>query len=154
MKSIFLWCINIKSAAFKFFFISFEHFSYLSLQRKKRYIFYLYKLCTIILQTGSNIKEIKAHLAKIIGTHPSNLHIVSLSKGIIFKDERGIQDIPSPLEVMVGNLERKIPSNCETSLPDMVCEHETEARVQMTCGHAISKQKRINFNKNHSFIDF
>lgn len=95
--------------------------------------YHLNKLCTIILQTGSNIKEIKSH--------PSNLHIVSLSKGIIFKDEIGIQEIPRPLEVMVGNLDRKIPPNCETSLPDMVCEDETDPRVQMTSGHAISKQK-------------
>lgn len=77
--------------------------------------YHLNKLCTIILQTWSNIKEIKTLLAKMFGTHPSNLHTVSLSKGIIFKHEIGIQEIPRPLEVMVGNLDRKIPPNCETS---------------------------------------
>lgn len=80
-------------------------------------------------------------LADIMNTHYSNIHIVCLAKGLIYPDDKKIDTIPRPLEVMVGNLDRKILPNFETSLPDMLSKDDSESdpRVKMSCGHAISK---------------
>lgn len=108
-------------------------------KNKNNYLVSILQTLFIILQTGSNIKQMTINLAEIMNTHYSNIHIVCLAKGLIYPDDQKIDRIPRPLEVMVGNLDRKIPPNFETSLPDMVSKDESDPRVKMSCGHAISK---------------
>lgn len=83
----------------------------------------------------------KKHLAEKIGKNVLEINIVCLSIGIIYNDDKRIDEIPQPLQVMVGNLDRKIPQHLITFLPDMILPDETEPRTRMSCGHAISKNE-------------
>lgn len=70
-----------------------------------------------------------------------------ISDGIIYENTRPFDGIPSPLEVMVGNPNRKISPDLVTSKPDVIVPSETDPRIEMSCGHAISKiQSRVQCN--------
>lgn len=86
----------------------------------------------------------KTHLVEKFGKNVFEVNIVCLSNGIIYNDDKRIDDIQRPLQVMVGKLDRKIPSHLLTSLPDMILPDETEPRTRMSCGHAISKDEKKN----------
>lgn len=84
----------------------------------------------------------KKHLAEKFGKNILEVNIVCLSDGIIYNDDKRIGEISRPLQVMVGNQDRKIPRHLITSLPDMILPDETEPRTKMSCGHAISKNEK------------
>lgn len=83
----------------------------------------------------------KKHLAEEIGIDFLSIDIVCISDGIIYENTRSIDGIPTPLEVMVGNPNRKISPDLVTPKPDVIVPSETEPRIEMSCGHAISKKK-------------
>lgn len=94
------------------------------------------------LKIGSTVEDIKKNLAETIGIDCYYIDIVCLEDGIIYENDRNIDGISRPLQVMVGNPVRKIPTYLVTSEPDMIYQdvNDEEPRLKMSCGHAISKK--------------
>lgn len=108
--------------------------SHIALFEKKTSHFYL--------KIGSTVKDMKNNLAETIGIDCYYIDIVCLEDGIIYENDRNIEGISRPLQVMVGNPVRKIPTYLVTSEPDMILNQDVndkEPRLKMSCGHAISK---------------
>lgn len=91
----------------------------------------------------------KRHLAKTFGTDIYAVHVVCLANCIIYNDDKRFDEIPQPIQVMIGNHDRVIPPPFVTSLPDMIFKDEMDPRAKMSCGHAISKNenKKIIYSK-------
>lgn len=86
----------------------------------------------------------KRHLAKTFGTDIYAVHVVCLFNCIIYDDYKRLDEIPQPIQVMIGNHDRVIPPPFVTSLPDMIVSDEMDPRAKMSCGHAISKTENEN----------
>lgn len=71
--------------------------------------------------------------------HSSLIDIVNIEDGSIYKESTPLGEIPTPIQVMVGNPDRNVPVNCATNKPDMITGDTTEPTVMMSCGHTISK---------------
>lgn len=82
-------------------------------------------------------------MEKKFGVNYSFIECVCLEEGIIYPDKRPIADIPKPIQVMVGNPDRKVLTNVAATEPDMITEDVSEPRIKMSCGHAISKNHKI-----------
>lgn len=96
------------------------------------------------LQTGLNIiDDVKKQLAERFGANFADIECVCLEKGIIYPHERPVADILNPIQVTVGNPDRKILTNLAATEPDMFTEDVSEPRLKMSCGHAISKSHNI-----------
>lgn len=102
-------------------------------------------------QSAKTIQQMKKHLEKDIGLHYSLIDIIDIEDGVIYKDSTPIEQIPKPMQVMVGNQHRQVPVNCVANKPDMITEDEMEPTAEMSCGHAISK---INVRSHYIFNDF
>lgn len=61
-------------------------------------------------------------------------------RGIIYEDTSSVQDLPCPVEVMIGKDERIVPLQFLTTDLDMIEKDPCDKapRVKMSCGHAIS----------------
>lgn len=96
--------------------------------------------------------EMKKHLAQTIGIGFHYVDIVCLEDGIIYENDRHINGISRPLQVMVGNPQRKIPRYLVTPEPDMIYQDvsDEELRLKMSCGHAISKSQPFSITLNDS----
>lgn len=90
-------------------------------------------------QSVSTIGQLKILLMKRYGVHYSLIDMISIEDGSIHKDSTPLGEIPTPIQVMVGNPDRKVPMNCATNKPDMITGDTTEPTVSMPCGHTISK---------------
>nr|XP_034334310.1 probable E3 ubiquitin-protein ligase RNF144A-A [Crassostrea gigas] len=75
---------------------------------------------------------------KRYGVHYSLIDMISIEDGSIYKDSTPLGEIPTPIQVMVGNPDRKVPMNCGTNKPDMITGDTTEPTVSMPCGHTIT----------------
>lgn len=93
-----------------------------------------------MLQNPFTVGECKKKFAAKLGTQHYYIEVVNLEDGIIYENEREIQGLSTPLQIMVGNPDRKIPSYLVTTEPDMIMQDEDdeEPRLKMSCGHAIS----------------
>lgn len=85
------------------------------------------------LQTGSTVIDMKKHLAVKFGTDVDDIDIVCLEEGTIHKDSTPMVEIPRPLQVMIGNPDRKaFTTTFIKNSPD-------KNLIKMSCGHSISK---------------
>lgn len=93
-----------------------------------------------MFQNPLTVGECKKKIAALIGTQHYDIEVVHLEDGIIYENEREIQGLPTPLQIMVGNPDRKIAPYLVTAEPDMILQDEDdeEPRLKMSCGHAIS----------------
>lgn len=94
--------------------------------------------------------EMKKHLAQTIGISFHYVDIVCLEDGVIYENDRHINGISRPLQVMVGNPQRKIPRYLVTPEPDMIYQdvNDEELRLKMSCGHAITPDNLFGHMKH------
>lgn len=88
--------------------------------------------------TGLKIIDVRKQLAKRFGVNFADIECVCLEKGIIYPNERPVADILKPIQLTVGNPDRKILTNLAATEPDMFTEDVSEPRLKMSCGHAIT----------------
>lgn len=85
------------------------------------------------MQTGSTVEDMKKHLAVKFGRDVGDIDIVCLDGGRIHKDPTPLDEIPRPLQVMIGNPDRKaFTATFINNSPD-------KDLITMSCGHSISK---------------
>ncbi|XP_048769171.2 ranBP-type and C3HC4-type zinc finger-containing protein 1-like [Ostrea edulis] len=91
----------------------------------------------VLNENPLTVEELKNNIAALLGIQYSDIDVVHLEDGIIFENDREIQGLSTPLQIMVGNPERTIPPHMVTTEPDMIMEDD-EPRLKMSCGHAIT----------------
>lgn len=85
------------------------------------------------MQTGSTVEDMKKHLAVKFGRDVGFIDIVCLEEGRIHKNPTPLNEIPRPLQVMIGNPDRKAFTT--TTIKNSPDKH----LITMSCGHSISK---------------
>ncbi|XP_062573653.1 uncharacterized protein LOC134235525 [Saccostrea cucullata] len=96
------------------------------------------------------IRDAKEKIASTLGIYQYYVEVVNLEDGIIYESNRATQSLPKPLQIMVGNPDRKIPSYLITTEPDMIEQdaNDEEPRLKMSCGHAITPDNLFGHMKN------
>lgn len=95
------------------------------------------------MQTGSTVKDMKKHLAVMFGKDVGDIDIVCLEGGRIHTDPTPLNEIPRPLQVMIGNPDRKAFTT--TTIKNSA----DKLLITMSCGHSISKIKhQFSVNTN------
>lgn len=87
------------------------------------------------------MEDAKRNIA--INENLSNFHfvdIVCVDTGTIYADEVNLSALRTsgPVQVMIGNEDRKFPSYLETDEKDPICPDDDEPRFRMPCRHATS----------------
>lgn len=85
------------------------------------------------LQTGSTVEDMKKHLAVKFDTEVGYIDIVCLEEGTIHTDSTPLVELPRPLQVMIGNPDRKAFTTT------LIKNSRHKHLITMSCGHSISK---------------
>lgn len=92
-------------------------------------------------KTGSTVEDMKKHLAVKFGRDVGDIDIVCLDGGRIHKDPTPLDEIPRPLQVMIGNPDRKaFTTTFINNSPD-------KDLITMSCGHSITPEDLFNHMK-------
>jgi hypothetical protein len=86
-----------------------------------------------------NVGEIRKSVALELDTEYWLIDIVNLENFFVYDPETTCDVLHDPFHVMVWAENRLVSGQPTTTKPDIVWEYETDPRLELSCGHAISK---------------
>lgn len=99
---------------------------------------------TINLQQNATIADARKQIARNYGVDQSLVDVIS--DLMVLDDETLIDDVQTPLDVVIHESERKMSTIDETSLEDVIDRGlEDEPTWQMSCGHGITSENLFGY---------
>lgn len=89
------------------------------------------------MQRGT-IQDIRKSVALMLKTSYWLIDIVNMDNYFIYEPEITSDILHDPFHVMVGAESSPVHGLQTSTKPDLVWEYESDPRIELTCGHAIS----------------
>lgn len=86
----------------------------------------------------STIQDIRKSIASILKTEYWLIDIVNLENYFIYEPDQTSDILHDPFHVLVGAKSRPVHGLRTSPKPDIVWEYESDPRIELTCGHAIT----------------
>uniref|UniRef100_A0A8W8JHU9 Uncharacterized protein n=1 Tax=Magallana gigas TaxID=29159 RepID=A0A8W8JHU9_MAGGI len=93
----------------------------------------------------STIQDIRKSIASILKTEYWLIDIVNLEHYFIYEPDQTSDILHNPFHVMVGAESRPVHGLRTSTKPDIVWEYESDPRIELTCGHAITPDNLFGF---------
>lgn len=90
------------------------------------------------IKKEATIQEIQKSVALLFITDYWLIDIVNLEHYFIYEPDQTSDILPDPFHVMVGAQSRPVHGLRTSTKPDLVWEYESDPRIEVTCGHAIT----------------
>ena len=85
----------------------------------------------------------------LLKTEYWHIDIVNEENHFIYDPNTESDVLHDPFHVMVGAIERPTTGQITTTVPDIIWEYETEPRMILSCGHAISNISSFRYADNN-----
>ncbi|XP_056015902.1 uncharacterized protein LOC125675441 [Ostrea edulis] len=87
---------------------------------------------------ASTVGEMRKSVALKLDTEYWLVDIVNIDNFFIYDSDTTSDVLHDPFHVMVWAESRPVSGHITTSKPDIVWEYESDPRLELSCGHAIS----------------
>ncbi|XP_062578210.1 E3 ubiquitin-protein ligase RNF217-like [Saccostrea cucullata] len=97
------------------------------------------------INKGKTIGEVRQSVASILGAEYWLIDIVNIENFFVYDPETTTDVLHNPFCVMVWAESRAISGCPTTTKPDIIWEYESDPRLELSCGHAITPDNLHGF---------